>query len=268
MKLATCQRVFRSFKSWNKCICIGANKTGTSSLQAIMESVLGYRANQSEVEKYAVIQAIKGNYWELKEIMRQYDFHKDIPASQGDYYAIFDVLFPNSKFILTKRDTASWSKSFLNFYLDYMIDEALGTTTSQSLFNGYGNIWIRHFWGKEVSYIKQSMNRWETRYEGREKMKERLLENQELNEMISMKYEDRNERICGYFKERKKDLMIIETGKIETINPLIKFLELPEILECKWPVIKPEAKSKGKIGYDLDITFNAMNIENLNKLAG
>jgi hypothetical protein len=92
---------------------IGATKTGTSSLGAAMER-LGFRHlgwNAYLAESYE-----QGN---LKPVLRaatRYDAFEDLPWGAGDLYAVLAERFPRARFVLTVRDTASWSISHERHY--------------------------------------------------------------------------------------------------------------------------------------------------------
>ena len=69
-------RPYAKQKLWNKAFCIGAHKTGTSSLNVLM-SILGFDcAPQHEIEISTTEQVQKGNYRELFNKVSSYDFFK------------------------------------------------------------------------------------------------------------------------------------------------------------------------------------------------
>ena len=245
-KLKILQRLFRAHKSWNKCFCIGSNKTATTSLDGIMQNVLGFKSNQAEVETYASIQCMKGNYRPLKQIIDEYDFHKDIPASQGNTYAILDAIFPKSKFILTTREATSWSKSFATFYAKYFYDALLKDKSNQlsqeqTQFPGYGASWVMHYWKAELDILREQSIEAGSRETGQRQ----ISGNAEFLQAISRKFDQRNQEIINFFALRKKDLFVIDIAKSKSIAGLIEFLELPLVLDCKWPDVRPMSKTKG-----------------------
>ena len=95
-----------------KVFCIGYVKTGTTSLYKAL-SILGYRTAQilrgGKEPKEGWVEYIK----KLK-----YDAYADYPMFKDDLFKQIDKAIPNSKFILTVRDTNSWEKSFENYYLN------------------------------------------------------------------------------------------------------------------------------------------------------
>ena len=265
MGILTTQRIFRSLKNWNKCFCIGANKTGTSSLQAIIQTVLEFKANQGLVEEYAAVQAIKGNYLPLKKVMEDYDFHKDIPASQGETYVALDALFPNSKFILTTRKTSEWVRSFLNFYAEYLISCALKNDKwlqkGKSMYPGYGSYWINHYWQEEVLHTRYLLST--AKEDDLDSMREIITTDMNITKMIGSKFERRNNNIKNYFRGRKKDLLVIDISKEKGIQKLLEFLELPNIAGCEWPKIQPSKENKEKDNGKIDIRLRSMRHDEL-----
>jgi hypothetical protein len=90
-------------KQFNKVFGIGANKTGSTSLEQVFY-ILGLNvAPQSEGEITSEALS-KGNILPLRDHIVRYDAFQDVPFSAKSTYAQIDALFPKSKFILTYRD--------------------------------------------------------------------------------------------------------------------------------------------------------------------
>lgn len=117
-----------------KIFCIGYNKTGTTSLERLMNNNNINSAQQKpfeyNLESYfydnysTFVKMIKNDYYE-------YSFFKDVPFSLPNFYKVLDKEFENAKFILTVRDTKDewyislirfYKKIFLNFYNPKSID--------------------------------------------------------------------------------------------------------------------------------------------------
>jgi len=95
-----------------KIFCIGVPKTGTTSLHKALK-ILGYKSVKmydwtsywkKGEDKY--IDMIKKSYFEV---------YSDYPFGMNIYKKI-DREIPNSKFILTIRDSKALKKSYINFY--------------------------------------------------------------------------------------------------------------------------------------------------------
>ena len=193
MKLYEAHNYFTTHKEWNKCFCVGANKTGTSSLEMIFENLLGFQTCASQIQANTTSEIIKGNYTPLLRLGDSFDFHKDLPASQGNTYVALDAIFPKSKFILTLRDPEGWAHSFLNYYSKYFIEAAFDVKASAELqahYSGFGAAWISHYWYKEVEYIKNSF-----KLSDIETKSDLLSQDLQLIKLITRDYAQRNQAI-------------------------------------------------------------------------
>ncbi|OYT28020.1 hypothetical protein B6U98_05755 [Thermoplasmatales archaeon ex4572_165] len=99
--------VFRK-KSNNKVFCVGFWKTGTTSIYKAF-NILGYRAGRLIHEGK---EPKKGWIHYIKKC--NYDAFTDDPMSF--IYKDLDKTFPDSKFILTERNTQSFVKSYINYF--------------------------------------------------------------------------------------------------------------------------------------------------------
>ena len=79
-----------------KIICVGFQKTGTSTLREALR-ILGYKVKDTSTR--ALIPILKGDYAKILRMIKNYDAIEDTP-----WYIIYqelDRLLPDSKFILT-----------------------------------------------------------------------------------------------------------------------------------------------------------------------
>jgi hypothetical protein len=99
----------------SKVFCIGANKTGTTSMEALLRN-LGYNlAPQGQAERLIADWA-KRDFTRIVEFCKNYNAFQDLPFSLENTYQALDNAFPNSKFILTIRSTPEeWYESYLRF---------------------------------------------------------------------------------------------------------------------------------------------------------
>lgn len=93
-----------------KIFCIGLNKTATTSLSNSWK-ILGYdkicspmRLNNLDVS----MAAFEGKYKMIFDLIDNYDCFKDRPFNTNKLYRMLDNHVPDSKFILTVRDTEEW----------------------------------------------------------------------------------------------------------------------------------------------------------------
>ncbi|MEO0899686.1 MAG: sulfotransferase family protein [Bacteroidota bacterium] len=89
-----------------KIICIGFEKTGTTSLEQAL-TILGYRVRGNYPR--ALLPAATANKKKLLKILEGYDAMSDKPWFM--IYRELDQLFPGSTFILTVREEESWYRS-------------------------------------------------------------------------------------------------------------------------------------------------------------
>lgn len=103
----------RKKKYTSKVICIGYNKTGTTSLGQSLR-MLGYRHSTFD-------QKVWRKYYKNNQIVKilnytaKFDSVDDLPWLKEDMIPILDRVFPNSKFIYLTRDEESWKRSLYNW---------------------------------------------------------------------------------------------------------------------------------------------------------
>ena len=236
-------RIARAHKSWNKCFGIGYNKTGTTSLDDVLSTILGFKSNQSLVENNSTLQAINGNYSPLYQSLKNLDFHQDLPISQGYIFASLDALFPSSKFILTVRDNPAWVNSFIKQYRIPFLDIATGTRRIKNahLFPGYSHHWIHHYMKEPLDILKGEVDC--SSFKSLEDYKAYQFSENFKQACINI-YSQRNSSIQDHFRNRPNDLLIIDITKETYIDKIRDFLELPACFSAYMP--HSNAKSKEK----------------------
>ena len=110
--------VARSLCGWRlreKLFCIGANKTGTTSVGALFDS-LGYRLAPQIPAERMIFDWAKRDFRKLVRFCRPYDAFQDVPFSLDFTFQALDAAFPNAKFILTVRNSPEeWFDSYVRF---------------------------------------------------------------------------------------------------------------------------------------------------------
>lgn len=216
-------------KRFNKLFCIGANKTGTTTLELVFNA-LGYRMpSQVEQEMRISLQLWQGNLLPLQEFCARYDAFQDLPFAIGQAYVQADALFPGSKFILTLREPDAWFDSLKRFHLKGVLSRAGVTDTDQVdeetlkdqnvyLYQNYFYEISKHFTAVvrdgEVEYD------WDLLYDREHRIK---------------LYNQRNEAIIRYFKDRPDDLLVIDVTQEQDISRILDFLGLPAKLNFQMP---------------------------------
>ena len=98
-----------------KAICIGFHKTGTSSIGRVFR-LLGIKEHgRYKTRDRDFVENLRlGNLDELLEVAASFEGLRDNPWPL--FYRELDEAFPNSRFILTVRDTQSWIRSVSNHF--------------------------------------------------------------------------------------------------------------------------------------------------------
>jgi hypothetical protein len=107
------KRIAMAREGYDRVFGIGAPKTGTSSFGTAME-LLGFRHlgwNGYLAERYE-----QGDLKPVLAAAARYDALEDLPWGAGDLYEVLARRFPRARFVLTVRNTASWSVSHERHY--------------------------------------------------------------------------------------------------------------------------------------------------------
>ena len=233
--LCSFQKYFNSTKNFNKCFGIGANKTGTTSLNTICKGLYGMRSDQMLGEA-CIDEVLNGNYSTLKQHLNNHDFHQDLPASLNHYYIALDILFPNSKFILTLRDSNSWFKSFLDYYYESKIKPWIypKLINNSFLISQKNEKWFRASWGQQLALLEHLKK---CKFKTDEDLKYSILKIKSFRESCISAYENRITCIQTYFAEREKDLLQVQVSDPDLCKKINKFFGLPEdIITYKAPI--------------------------------
>jgi Sulfotransferase domain len=94
--------------SYEKVFGIGAARTGTSSLGRALV-LLGFRHTSWDPVLWDCFE--RGDYEPIFAVADRFDSFEDGPWNGPDFYRALDRRYPRSKFVLTVRDTESWSAS-------------------------------------------------------------------------------------------------------------------------------------------------------------
>lgn len=200
-----------------KIFCIGANKTGTSSMEYAIMS-FGYifgdfrRAEMLDAECY------KGDFERLYRFSEAYDAFQDIPFSNGDYYKKLDQRFPNSKFILTIRDSGQeWFSSLTRFHTKNFSKNNLLPTeedlkNSSYVYKGFALDFYKWYLGYPAIPLYDK-------------------------EAYIHIYNERNQGIIEYFKDRPDQLLILNVKEDGAYHKLGKFLGFNIRKDKKFPHI-------------------------------
>lgn len=188
-----------------KVFCIGANKTGTTSLKSFLQSA-GYKVAPQRPAELMIKDWAQRDFRDLIKFAKRHEAFQDIPFSLPFTFQALDSAFPDSKFILTIRTSAeTWYSSLLR-----ATQKRLGLTrvpTAEDLENdpyvyrGFTRVVTRMVYGnKTTSFDRPSY--------------------------LSV-YESHNEAVCRYFEHRPEDLLVIDLSSPEASEKLHAFLRIP-----------------------------------------
>jgi len=212
---------------FNKVFGIGANKTGTSTLQAVF-SILGLDVAPQQPGELAGLAAYRGRFEPLVDYIRRHDAFQDAPFSIKSTYAQVDALFPGSRFILTHRPAEEWFESLLQFHRkifgcrpDQARPQPEQVQRFHYLFEGYLAVMAEANWLLDVRGPDLSLSRdWSLNYDPAHYM---------------ARYEQRNAEIVRHFSERPDDLLVIDLTRETDTTRIVDFLGLPRALVTAMP---------------------------------
>ncbi|MBI3882938.1 MAG: hypothetical protein HY305_01625, partial [Sphingobacteriales bacterium] len=109
-------RVFSSNVSQPKIFCIGRNKTGTTSIEKAFID-FGYTVGNQRQAELLLSNYIKNDFDSIVSYSKSAQVFQDSPFSYPETYMHLDKAFPNSKFILSVRDSSEqWYNSITSFH--------------------------------------------------------------------------------------------------------------------------------------------------------
>jgi len=202
-------------KNKTKFFCIGANKTGTTSLERAFKELGFIVGNQRKAELLS-LKCIAENYQPLLNYCKTAEVFQDVPFSFLDTYKLLDIHFPNSKFILTVRDSSEqWYQSLTKFHVKRFGEEKILSWEEVKKIDYVSKEWVykirQHVYGltdKDNPYDKEKLITY---------------------------YEKRNQEIINYFKNRPNDLLIINLSQPNAYKKFCDFIGVPsEKNEFPW----------------------------------
>ena len=99
-----------------KIFCIGANKTGTTSLQRAFLD-LRYSVGDQRTGELLLQHYLNNDFGPIIEFCRSAQVFQDVPFSCPETFKYLNVAFPGSKFILSVRDSSEqWYNSIIRFH--------------------------------------------------------------------------------------------------------------------------------------------------------
>lgn len=174
-----------------KIFVIGFNKTGTTSAEKALSEfdlIMGHQATAVKL----LDDVIDKKFTSLIDFCKTAEAFQDIPFSLPGIYKILDENFPDSKFILTVRDSEEqWFNSITKFHAKKWGKDG-GIPSKEDLVNAVHHINK----GLPLKYINYTFG--ESYYE---------------KENYTSIYNKHNQGVVEYFKFRPNDLLVINVSK-------------------------------------------------------
>lgn len=191
------------FRKKTKVFCIGENKTGTTTIEAVLAS-LGYKIGNQRKGELLLRDWADRNFKPIVKLCKTADAFQDVPFSNDFTYQTLDYAFPGSKFILTVRNNKDeWYESMTRFHTKIIEKDRLPTMDDLKEFKyAYkGYLW-------ESNKFKYGIDE-STLYDYK---------------IYTDQYERHNERIKEYFKYRPDDLLVLNVADQNAMEKLYSFL--------------------------------------------
>ena len=192
-----------------KVFCVGLNKTGTTSWTLAMEN-LGYVPGSETKATMFFDDWVRGDFSRIIEYCRhEGQAFQDIPFSLPGTYREMDRAFPDSKFVLTMRDSAEqWYLSMLKFHSKSCSASGNIPPTPADLSNA--TYWRRGFLADYCSKVLGTPR------------------DDPYNRQIVLDfYRSYNQGVQDYFAKRPDRLLVINVAKKGEYNRLRRFLDAP-----------------------------------------
>lgn len=188
---------------------IGANKTGTTSLAYAMKKLGFTVGNQREAEKMIGDWAQR-DFTKIAKYCKSAQFFQDFPFSLDYTYVYLDQAFPNSKFILTIRDSPEqWYNSLVRFHSKIWGKNGNKPTKKDLM---------------EATYINKGRP-WHTNRIIRNTPEDDLYN----KEILIHNYRRHNEGVLEYFRHRRQDLLVLNVADDSAYDELCQFLGVEKV---------------------------------------
>lgn len=202
-------RVAVAERKKTKIFVIGFNKTGTTSIYSALLEFDLIVGNQPTAERL-LNDMIAKRYEPLYDYCQTAEVFQDVPFSCPDIYKLLDKKYPNSKFILTIRDSADqWYNSLTKFH---------------------GKMWGQ----KGAIPTKKDLAKATYIYKGAPLNAVNYIFGRADYDPVSYKasYEKHNKEIQAYFSERPNDLLVINVSQPQSYQKLCQFIGQPPIRDA------------------------------------
>jgi hypothetical protein len=189
---------------------IGFNKTGTTTLKECFR-ILGLLPHADYItSKHLIGDFVNNDFSKIHPFINNYTSFQDAPWSylSIDDIKTIDILFTNSKFILTIRDSESWFMSLLKWHTNSV---RFGIDLKDKVYTPYSKVLGM---SKKLHMTRKNFL--------------------EQKNVIIKNYEKRNEEIIKYSKNKENFLVIDIFNNNNNWDILCNFLDQP-VPNVKFP---------------------------------
>lgn len=194
---------FFRFSREAKVFCIGRNKTGTTSLGALLRQ-LGYRLGDQAAAEMLLRDWSRRDFRQIVKYCQTADAFQDIPFSLDDTYQAVDGAYPGSKFILSLRESAQqWYDSLVRSHTRLLGKGRRPTAQDLQEFSYRYRGWL---W--ENAQMIYGVNE-STLYD---------------RDLYMAHYQAHNEGVRAFFRHRPDDLLVVNVGEPSAVEKICRFL--------------------------------------------
>lgn len=214
------QKVLNFVKRWEyskqpKVFCIGRNKTGTTSMKAIFEE-LGFAVGPQREAERLMADWGKGRFNRIiKYAKYRGTAFQDTPFSWPGTFQVMAENFPDSKFILTVRDSADiWYNSLINFHA-----KMFGNGKKPTKADLQNATYVHKGWLWEMNRL----------------MYQTPIDDIYHEATLKQHYLDYNASVIKYFEDKPERLLVVNLKEAGAIEKICSFLNSPQtISEVPW----------------------------------
>lgn len=187
-----------------KIFCIGFNKTGTTTIEKVLNDFNIKLGSQQEAEMLMPNWNIR-DFKAIERYVKSATAFQDIPFSLPYTFIALEQKFPNAKFILTVRDDADqWYNSIVKFHSKLWSSGSEVPTVNELKNANY------RYKGLAYEYIKQVFN-----------TPDDDLYNKPI---LTSTYINHNNQVKDYFRSNPEKLIVINTSNKKDYFRLCEFL--------------------------------------------
>ena len=191
-------------KNYDKVFCIGFNKTGTTSLEKAL-TTFGFSLGNQPAAEMLITEYMEEKYDRIIRFCHTADAFQDAPFSLPGLYKVLDKEFPKSKFILTVRDSdEQWYNSLIKFHTKLYSSDKNRIPNEEDLSNAL------------------------YRYKGLSLETKKIYGYPEVPLYDENKYREyynnHNKSVREYFRNRDKDLLVLNVAENGSYKKLADFL--------------------------------------------